>query len=60
MAKAKKVKELTIKTYSYQDTSDENIKRFVDVDGNWTHYLLVKQAIFVKAVTHILALGYSK
>lgn len=57
---AKKTKQLTIPTFSFQDTSDENIKRFVDVDGNWTHYWFVKEQKFVKAVTHILALGYAK
>jgi hypothetical protein len=50
----------TVKSYSFEDTSDENIKRFVDVDGNWTHYWFVKEQVFVKAVTHILGLGYSK
>lgn len=55
---AKKV--LTVPTYSYEDTSDPNLKRFVDVDGNWTHYWLVKEKRFVKAITHVLGLGYNK
>lgn len=53
-------KPLTIPSYSFEDTSDKNIKRFVDRDGNWTHYWLVKEKRFVKAVNHILHLGYNK
>lgn len=53
-------KPLTIPSYSFEDTSDKNIKRFVDRQGNWTHYWLVKEKKFVKAVNHILHLGYNK
>lgn len=53
-------KSNTIPTYSYEDTSDPNIKRFVDREKNWTHYWLVKEKKFVKAVNHILSLGYNK
>jgi len=50
----------TIPSYTYQDTSHPNVKRFVDRSGNWTHYFLVKEKKFVKAVNHILRLGYPK
>ena len=50
----------TIPTYSFEDTSDENIKRFVDRKGDWTHYWLKREKRFVKAVNHILSLGYNK
>lgn len=53
-------KTLTIPSFTYTDTSDPNIKRFVDRKGDWTHYWLVKQKRFVKAVNHILSLGYNK
>lgn len=50
----------TIPSYVYEDTTDPNVKRFVDRNGNWTHYYLVKEKKFVKAVNHILKLGYAK
>lgn len=56
----KKLKVVTIPSFTYQDTSDPNVKRFVDQEGNWTHYWLVKEKRFVKAVNHILKLGYPK
>ncbi len=43
-----------------EDTSNPNIKRYVDRRGDWTHYWLVKEKRFVKAVNHVLSLGYSK
>jgi hypothetical protein len=50
----------TVTSYTYDDTSDPNIKRFCDRNGDWTHYWLVKEKRFVKAVNWILALGYNK
>jgi len=50
----------TIATYTYEDTSDKNIKRFADQRGDWTHYYLVKEKKYVPAVSHLLSLGYSK
>jgi hypothetical protein len=49
-----------IPSYTYEETSDPNVRRFVDREGNWTHYFLVKQKKFVKAVNWILSLGYNK
>ena len=57
---AKRIKVQTVPTYTFEDTSDENIQRVVDSDGNWTHYFLVKEKKYVKAITHVLDLGYSK
>ncbi len=53
-------KTVTIPTFTYVDTDDPNVKRFVDRDGNWTHYWLVKEKQFVKAVNHVLHLGFPK
>lgn len=53
-------KTTTIETYSMEDTTNPNIKKYVDRKGDWTHYWLVKEQRFVKAVNHILTLGYSK
>ena len=54
------MKKRTIPSFIYEDTTDPNVKRFVDRDGNWTHYWLVKEKRFVKAVNHILSIGYAK
>lgn len=56
----KKGAKQMVPSYTYQDTSDPNIKRFVDRKGDWTHYYLVKEKRFVKAVNWILALGFNK
>jgi|ERR1035437_2140666 hypothetical protein len=53
-------KTLTYPSHTYQPTSDANVQRFVDREGNWTHYWLVNEKRFVKAVNHILRLGYPK
>lgn len=58
--KVAKSKKMTIKNYTLEDTSDKNIKRLVDVNGDWTHYKLVKQKKLVPAVNYILSLGYNK
>lgn len=50
----------TVPSYTYNDTSDENIKRFCDRNGDWTHYWLEKEKKFVPAVNHILELGFNK
>lgn len=50
----------TIPSFSYEDTTNPNIKKFVDRNGDWTHYWLVKEKKFVKAVNHILSIGYNK
>lgn len=50
----------TVSTYSMEDTGNDNLKRYVDRNGDWTHYWLVREKRFVKAVNHVLSLGYSK
>lgn len=54
------VKKLTVPSHTFQDTSDPNIKRFLDRDGNWTHYWIVDEKRFVPAVNHVLHLGFNK
>lgn len=58
MKKGSKVS--TIPSYSFEDTTDPDIKRFVDRNGDWTHYWIVSEKRFVKAVNHVLSLGYNK
>lgn len=53
-------KKSTIPSYRFEKTSHPNVKRVVDMDGDWTHYYLVKEKIYVKAVNHILYHGYTK
>ncbi len=50
----------TISSHSYEPTNDRNILRFVDREGNWTHYWIKNQKIFVPAVNHIIRMGYPK
>lgn len=50
----------TIPSYTMEATSDPDIMRFVDRHGNWTHYFLKKEGRYVKAVNHILHLGFNK
>lgn len=53
-------KETTIPAYTFQETSNPDVQRHVDRNGDWTHYFIVSKKKFVKAVNHILTLGYSK
>lgn len=57
---AKKKARSTVSSYSYEETNDPNLKRFVDFNGNWTHYFVEDEKRYVKAVNHILHLGYNK
>lgn len=43
-----------------EETSNPNVMRYVDRRGDWTHYWLSREKRFVKAVNHVLTLGYSK
>jgi hypothetical protein len=51
---------LTIPSHTYEPTSDKNIFKFVDRDGNWTHYWIKNKKVFVPAVNHIITTGYPK
>lgn len=55
-----KKKGVMIPNYTYVDTSNELVKRFVDDEGNWTHYWKTDTKRFYKAVNHVLRLGYPK
>ncbi|MDQ3076821.1 MAG: hypothetical protein M3Q63_02095 [bacterium] len=50
----------TISSHSYEPTNDRTILRFVDREGNWTHYWIKSHKIFVPAVNHIIRMGYPK
>ena len=52
--------KLTIPNYTFQDTDNDNIKRFVDRTGNWTHYFIVDEKRYVPAVNHVLHCGFAK
>ncbi len=53
-------KVLSIPSHTYEPTYDKNILRFVDREGNWTHYWIKNKKIFVPAVNHIIRVGYPK
>lgn len=53
-------KQVTIPSYTFEDTTDPNLKRFVDRKGDWTHYHDEVKGQFIPAVNHILGLGYNK
>src|SRR3954471_5542621 len=53
-------KPITIPSHSYEPTSNKNILRFVDRDGDWTHYWIKNKKMFVPAVNHIIRIGYPK
>ncbi|MES2437057.1 MAG: hypothetical protein V4519_03515 [Patescibacteria group bacterium] len=50
----------TIPSHTYQPTTDRNIMRFVDREGDWTHYWIKSKKMFVPAVNHIIKTGYPK
>ncbi|MDB5239363.1 MAG: 1, phiSA1p24 [Candidatus Parcubacteria bacterium] len=50
----------TIPSHTYKRTSNPNIFRFIDRRGDWTHYWIKSEKIFVPAVNHIIRTGYPK
>lgn len=58
--KSAPLKRTSIPSHTFEPTNDKNIMRFVDRDGDWTHYWIKNQKIFVPAVNHIIRLGYPK
>jgi hypothetical protein len=56
----KKTRFKTISTHNFEPTSDKDIFRFTDRDGNWTHYWIKSKKVFVPAVNHIIRAGYPK
>jgi hypothetical protein len=55
-----KTHKVTIPSHTFEATSNKNIFRFVDREGNWTHYWIKNKKIFVPAVNHIIRSGYPK
>lgn len=49
-----------IKLNTLGDTNDPDIKRVLDLNGDWTHYKVVSKNRFVPAVSHVLKLGFPK
>lgn len=60
MSKKGSKSKMVMPTMTMEDTSEPNLKRYVDRWGNWTHYFLVKENKFLPAVNHILGLGFNK
>jgi hypothetical protein len=54
------MKAATVPTHTLVDTSNPNIKRWCDRNGDWQYYYLVKEKKYVMAVNHILRLGFAK
>lgn len=51
---------LVTHNYSYQPTSDPHLFRFVDRDGNWTHYWQDELKRFLPAVNHVTKTAFNK
>ena len=50
----------TIKLFSLKETSDPDIFRYIDLNGDWTHYHIKSKNQYVPAVNHILKIGFPK
>lgn len=49
-----------IKLYSNQPTSDPDLFRYVNLDGDWQYYFIKSKNLYVPAVNHVLKLGFPK
>lgn len=49
-----------INIYSLKKTSNPDIFRYVDLNGDWTHYFVKSKNLYVPAVNHIIKLGFPK
>lgn len=49
-----------MKTYTFQSTSDKDLFRVVDRNGDWTHYYHQPSDKYLRAVNFILETGYAK
>lgn len=49
-----------IKLFNLGDTDNPDIKRVLDMSGNWTHYHIVSKNLYVPAVNWILKIGFPK
>lgn len=58
--KCMKSHKITLPSHTYEATSNKNICKFVDREGNWTHYWIKSKKLYVPAVTHVIRLGYPK
>lgn len=57
---SRKTKIVTVPNYTHEPTSNPNIERLCDMNGDWTHYYLKAENRYVKAVNHVLELGHAK
>lgn len=57
---SKKTRITTVPSMTYEPTSNPNIERLCDMNGDWKYYWLKKEKKFVKAVNHVLDLGHAK
>lgn len=51
---------ITIPSYSFQSTSDPDVFRVVDIDGDWTHYWIKSKDIYLPAVNYKIKHGFYK
>lgn len=49
-----------MKNYNYEKTTDKDILKVVDQNGDWTHYLHIPSNTYLRAVNYILKTGYTK
>src|SRR3990167_30948 len=50
----------TIPSYTFEDTSNPELKRFCDRNGDWEYYYNTKTKKFLPSVNYVLGLGYAK
>ena len=51
---------MNIKLFNLGDTDNPDIKRVLDMNGNWTHYFRVSKNLYAPAVNWILKIGFPK
>lgn len=51
---------MTIPSFTLEATSDPNLSRLCDINGDWEYYYFHKEDRYVPAVTRVLSIGYPK
>ncbi len=52
--------EIKMKTYTLDKTTNKNILKLVDQNGDWTHYYHKPTKTYLRAVNYILRTGFTK
>lgn len=49
-----------VRSHKLIETSNPNVLKLIDTNGDWTHYFLKKEKIYVPAMNHIIRSGFPK